>query len=416
MLNTLPNDVNNAMCAVAVPDQKCALSGDGRTAEQPGLTSLHVMFVREHNRIATDLAKLNPHWLHERLYQETRRIVVAIWQHIVYNEYLPLMLGADHMTNYRLKIDKSSHFRYRYDPTVDPAVTHQFATATFRNGHSQINEAMLRLDQDFNSLATPVPLKLGFFNATWAYDVVSGGLESILLGTLVTPVQKVDNNFAEAVKHQLFANPNQNFGMDLPAINIHRGRDHGILTYNDGRELCGLGRVTTFAQLRGTIPDAVVDRIAATYADPDDIDLFVGSFAETPIPGGLQGPTSSCLVAREFNRVKFGDRFWYENLEGPGAFNKEQLTEIKKSTLARLICDNTYSAKFIQPYVFRLSDSSSKNCIYRSFAEFSQSENFPATDGSLPGFSNKLVRCDNVNAIPRVHLWPWKETNVKTEL
>lgn len=118
MLNTLPNDVNNAMCAVAVPDQKCALSGDGRTAEQPGLTSLHVMFVREHNRIATDLAKLNPHWLHERLYQETRRIVVAIWQHIVYNEYLPLMLGADHMTNYRLKIDKSSHFRYRYDPTV----------------------------------------------------------------------------------------------------------------------------------------------------------------------------------------------------------------------------------------------------------------------------------------------------------
>ncbi|KAJ8043608.1 Peroxidasin [Holothuria leucospilota] len=407
MLNTLPNDNMNSQCAVLVAEQKCALSGDGRTAEQPGLTAIHVTFVREHNRIARELRKLNRHWDHERLYQETRKIVGAMLQHIVYNEYLPLMLGAEIMNRYELKISRNS--RYQYDPSIQASASHQFATASFRNGHSQINEAMLRLDQDFNKLAESVPLKLAFFNATYAYDVMGGSLESILLGTLVLPVQKVDNNFAEAVNDQLFADPLQAFGMDLVAINTQRGRDHGLGTYNDYREVCGMSRITNFEELRSIMPDSAVDGIIAAYAHPDDIDLFIGSFSENVIPGTLQGPTSSCLVGREFQRLKFGDRFWYENRQGPAAFSVEQIAEIKKSTYSRIICNTIYSVKYIQPYAFRLPDSSSKGCIYDSFVDFSQQEDFPNADGELPGFVNKLVRCDNYDAIPQVELWPWKE-------
>ena len=70
-------------------------SGDVRVNEHPSLVAMHTLWVRQHNKLARELAELNPHWNDEQIFQETRRIVGAQIQHITYNEFLPVMLGKE---------------------------------------------------------------------------------------------------------------------------------------------------------------------------------------------------------------------------------------------------------------------------------------------------------------------------------
>lgn len=83
--------------------------GDGRVNEHSGLMVLHTIFAREHNRIEAILHALNPHWDGERLFQETRRIVVAVLQRIIYTEYLPLLLGDDIMNRFGITLNNENY-------------------------------------------------------------------------------------------------------------------------------------------------------------------------------------------------------------------------------------------------------------------------------------------------------------------
>ena len=114
-------------------------TGDLRVNENPNLAVIHSLFMKEHNRIANTLAQVNPHWSNndEKLYQEAKRILNAEWQHIIYNEWLPIILGDRFMSRFGLyPIDNSYSQLYRDD--FDPRITNAFATAAFRFGHSLI--------------------------------------------------------------------------------------------------------------------------------------------------------------------------------------------------------------------------------------------------------------------------------------
>ncbi|XP_066302873.1 peroxidase mlt-7-like [Branchiostoma lanceolatum] len=122
---------------------------------------------------------------------------------------------------------------------------------------------------------------------------------------------------------------------------------------NAWREKCRLHRPPRFDDLASQIPDVTTqEKLKSLYSDLDDIDLFVGGLAEEAVPGGIVGPTFACLIGMQFQDIRKGDRFWFEN---PGQFEEEQLEEIKKHSLARILCDNTDGTTHLQPDVFKLT-------------------------------------------------------------
>jgi hypothetical protein len=112
---------------------------------------MHLLFVRYHNYIADEIAKINPLWDDEKLYQETRAIVIAIMQHVVYNEYLPLVLGKDTMEQYKL-YPGLYDFDTVYDEKIDASTRNAFGAAAFRFGHSQIPDHQKQFNKAYCSV------------------------------------------------------------------------------------------------------------------------------------------------------------------------------------------------------------------------------------------------------------------------
>lgn len=72
---------------------------------------MHTMMMRYHNKLATSLQEVNPHWDDETVYQETRHIMVALLHHITYTEFLPVVLGRSTMDKYSLQISPRVSFK-----------------------------------------------------------------------------------------------------------------------------------------------------------------------------------------------------------------------------------------------------------------------------------------------------------------
>lgn len=94
-----------------------------------------------------------------------------------------------------------------------------------------------------------------------------------------------------------------------------------------------------------------VEKLAALYEDPDDVELTVGGSLEKPVPGTLAGPTFLCILTEQFYRTRVGDRFWFEN-SGELGFTPQQLREIRKASISRILCDNSDQVRYMQPRGF----------------------------------------------------------------
>ena len=100
-----------------------------------------------------------------------------------------------------------------------------------------------------------------------------------------------------------------------------------------------------------------IDNLRRAYKSVEDIDLFIGAIQELATEeDSLVGSTFLCLIGDVFARMRFGDRFFYDNENQAGSFTEDQLNQIRRTSLARIICDNT-KIEEIQPMAFRQVNS-----------------------------------------------------------
>ena len=125
--------------------------------------------MREHNRIATTLSTINPHWGDEEIFEEARKIVGAQLQHITYNEFLPSMLGEEIISNSKYSLQlKTEGFYDGYDMKTNPTVENSVANAVFGFLFTNIPSKMERYSKDL-SMTGAIKMQDSFFNPSDMY-------------------------------------------------------------------------------------------------------------------------------------------------------------------------------------------------------------------------------------------------------
>ncbi|XP_058858477.1 eosinophil peroxidase [Acipenser ruthenus] len=348
----------------------CFKAGDSRANEHLGMQALHTLFLREHNRLALELGKLNPHWSGETIYQETRKLLGAVHQVLTWRDYLPRILGPD--SSPRLLPPYAG-----YRPLADPRIANVFATAAFRFAHVTIQPQLFRLDQNYSqSPAHPsIQLHQSFFSS-WRL-VHEGGVDPLIRGLVLNPakLQTQTQMMPEELTERLFQAQGA-LSLDLASLNLQRGRDHGLPGYNAWRRLCGLSAPRDVSELGSVLSSpSLAEKLSALYGTPENIDVWIGAISEPLLGGARVGALLACLLGRQFKALRDGDRFWWER---EGVFSAAQRSELRRVSLSRIICDNT------------------------------RIQRLPRDVFNRNQYPQDFVSCDSA-AIPRLHLSAWRE-------
>lgn len=301
------------------------LAGDKRAAEQPGLLSLHTLFVREHNRQAGLIAKANPLMSDDKIFAEARKVVTAEIQAITYNEFLPLLLGNE----------KSDPGNYYIDQTTnDGKVSNEFATAAYRLGHTLVSEKVAVKQADGS--IKQVSLDDVFFQPEFTKKE---GIGAILSGQSEQTSEKVDNKIVDGLRNRLFGPPGSGApGLDLASLNIQRGRDHNLPTYNAMREALGMRKIESFDD--PIFQDGVGEQLASVYASPDEIDLWVGGLAENPSGSSMLGETFTKIVGEQFAKTAKADENFYTR--SMSYADQQWLNDLSLADILKANTDNTH--------------------------------------------------------------------------
>uniref|UniRef100_A0A2H8TZW2 Peroxidase n=1 Tax=Melanaphis sacchari TaxID=742174 RepID=A0A2H8TZW2_9HEMI len=322
------------------------ISGDSRANLNLGIALFHNMFLRFHNYVAFKLKAENSLWSDEKLYQESRRFIGAIIQHITYTQFLPIILGENYTKDEVLNENNT------YDSTVNPSTSQEFSTGAFRVLHN-IVPAQHRFI-DLNSTTVQIINVTDWMNCPYLLQQGSN-YDQLLRGLISTEGRLSQPSYNPLISNFMF-HSNNSIGVDLLSYDIQRGRDTGLPPYNKMRQLCGLPVAKSFDDLIDIIPADDIYDLETLYSSVDDIDFIVGALLETPENDALVGNTSRCIIGDFFYRSRVGDRFFYDNNGQSGQFSKNQLEIIKSINLDHIICI-TSSVDNLQKNIFTKVDN-----------------------------------------------------------
>ncbi|HEX4498968.1 MAG TPA: peroxidase family protein [Thermoanaerobaculia bacterium] len=296
-----------------------------RCNETPGLTMMHTLFVREHNRKVAEYAAQNPSLNDEQLFQLGRRWVMSLMQSIVVNEFIPTLTG-ENVPSYD-----------GYKPWVNGRLAMEFTASLYRLGHTLLPRELQRYGSPGGH--NPLPsLDLGetLFQSPAIFQT-SGDVDALMRGFTRQPHEKLDCVVADGVRNTLVVDEPGTAGVlfDLPAINIERGRELGLPTYNQARVGFGLSPANHFSD---TFDSKAAGRLSSIYTNTNQIDLFAGGICEKAAhpSQGHTGPLINAVIQQQIKDLRAADRFWYENVLTPA-----QIQEVESYKLSNLILNNT---------------------------------------------------------------------------
>ena len=345
-----------------------------RATVQPGLTSIHTLFVMEHNRIAKSLWTKDSR--DEEVYQRARMIVMAEIQNIVYSEFLPTVLGPEGMADLALPDDLAGNTDY--NPDINPGIANEFATVAFRFGHTLVpNSLNVSRSPTERTESVHCPIKDNFFQSepfVLGADLSGQAWENVLVGSSETESPTPDSLFSKSITDFLFCEDcglSTGFGQDLIARNIQRGRDHGIPGWCIFRQFCGLSVPRGFNDRPEDISEETWDKIITVYRNVEEIDPFTGGMSEDPVPGGVVGPTFACIISKQFQNIRDGDRFFFtHSQDGASRGLSPALKEmVRRRTLTDILCDNI-PVEELHTSAFNVQ-SEKVNCSERNQLDFS---------------------------------------------
>ena len=310
------------------------MAGDVRAQENPDLTALQTLFVREHNFQVDQLAKEHPDWTGDQLYNMARAITTAEIANITYSEFLPHLLGPNAIPAYR-----------GYNPNVNPTITEEFEGAAYRFGHSIVSNTIDGINNLGATTSSDMLANVFFEQPSQFNAQTADALLRHLAGDTANPL---DTHIVEDLRSFLNDPPD---AIDLAATNIQRGRDLGLGTLNETRVALGLTPYTHFSQITSD-PTTAAALAQAYNGDINSVDLWTGGLAEDHTPGAAIGPTFGMIIANQFTALRDGDRLYFEN---QFASDPALLDQIKNTTLSDIIERDT-DTQHIQDDVFVFYD------------------------------------------------------------
>ncbi|XP_065217252.1 peroxidase-like [Planococcus citri] len=349
-------DKPNPLCFLDSNKAGCFKSTDFGVNQNIQFMALHVVLLRVHNKLCDELKKINaqiPEWqTDEKLYQEAKRILSAILQHIMFGRISEIIFGKECAKIYGFSEPNGENYFSGYDQEINVQTTAEFQHVAFKTFHGLV-EGNLLLYNDDREIVGQINFSDWYNNPTFLKQ--PGNLDKILIGLITQPLRNFNRFYTKALTNEFFKQLNHNkYGADLAAIDILRSRDCGIQPYIYFSILAGYPIAKDFQDLSDRIEPKLIEQLRKTYKSVADIDAIVGVMLEAPFGDSLVGKTLHYVIAEQFRRYKFGDSFFY-SFEGRGQFTPGQLETIRSSSLAFLICYGSDNIQHVQKDAFTLS-------------------------------------------------------------
>ena len=347
-------------------NKKNFVLGNPRGNENPGIWVLHTLWIREHNRMADQLKIQNPSWNDSQLFHRARQFTIALYQNIVFNEWLPIFLNRSNpLEPYP-----------GYSDSIHPQIINVFSTVAMRFGHTLVPPGFKK--RNVNSCTEQPPIRLcnSFFNIEEEIQN-SNGIEPIILGLASQITEEIDHFVVDDLRSFLFGDIDVS-RRDLIALNIQRAREHGIPDYNTIRESFGMNRIKTFRELaQGTNPfcnsncQLLESQLSTLYNnDINNIDPFVGGMLEINNSSGVMGPLFNAIITEQFKRLRNGDRFYFENTQN-NLFSTSEINIIRQTKFSDIISRNIIpTTPPLQSNVF-INNGNSESCLLGPLNEYS---------------------------------------------